>query len=145
VRLTSDDCWGYLQTADHGVLCTSKAKDPKNAIDAVPVCFAVVSKLIATPIDRVKTKRTADLGRVRNLDHDPSATLLCEHWDRHDWSQLWWVRASLLRRSGPDVSSSTIAACDAALRDKYVQYRDTDFATLLVFTVESLIGWSGAG
>jgi hypothetical protein len=132
------------------VLCTSKpnstakAKDAKTTIDAVPVCFAVVSDLIATPVDRVKPKRTSELGRLRNLDHDPAATLLCEHWDRHDWTGLWWVRASLLRLSSPDVSSSTIAECDAALRGKYTQYRDTDFATILVFKVQSLIGWSGA-
>jgi hypothetical protein len=127
-----------LRAADHGVLCTSNSK----TIDAVPVCFAVVSELIASPIDRVKPKRTTELARLRNLDRDPSATLLCEHWDRHDWTRLWWVRAHLVRRSAPDVRSSVLAACDTALRGKYVQYRDTDFADILVFDVTSLVGWT---
>jgi hypothetical protein len=123
------------------VLCTS---NPKSTLDAVPVCFAVVSHLIATPIDLVKPKHTTELGRLRNLDRDPSATLLCEQWDRHDWSRLWWVRAHLVRRSGPDVPSSMLADCDTALRHKYLQYRDADFAGILVFDVRSLVGWSGA-
>jgi hypothetical protein len=123
------------------VLSTS---NPKSTIDAVPVCFAVVSDLIATPIDRVKPKRTTELGRLHNLDRDPSATLLCEHWDPHDWTQLWWVRAHLVRRSGANLPPSMRAECAAALRDKYVQYRDADFAEILVFDVKSLVGWSGA-
>ena len=144
MRLTGQDCWTALRAADHGVLCTSNPKSAESTIDAVPVCFAVVSDLIAAPIDRVKPKRTTELGRLRNLDHDPSATLLCEHWDRHDWSQLWWVRASLVRLSSGDVSPSLLAECDVALRGKYAQYRDTEFATILVFEVKSLVGWSGA-
>ena len=59
MRLLSDECWTRLQAADHGVLCTMGA-DRK--IDAVPVCFAVVSHLLITPIDRVKPKATTDLG-----------------------------------------------------------------------------------
>ena len=32
---------------------------------------------------------------VPNLEADPRATLLVDHWDRDDWSQLWWVRIGL--------------------------------------------------
>ena len=46
VRMTRDDCWRVVRAADHGVLCTS---NPKGTIDAVPVCFAVVPKMIVTP------------------------------------------------------------------------------------------------
>ena len=142
MRLSSDECWNGVRAADHGVFCTTGA-DRK--IDAVPVCFAVVSQLMVTPIDRVKPKGTTDLGRLKNLDRDASATLLCEHWDRHDWSRLWWVRAHLVRRSGHDVSGSLLEECDGALRDKYPQYRETDFAELVVFDVTSLIGWRAVG
>ena len=139
MRLSSDECWSRVRAADHGVLCTTGAR---LAIDAVPVCFAVVSKVIVTPIDRVKPKDTTDLGRLKNLERDATATLLCEHWNRHDWSQLWWVRVVLVRRSGHDVSDQLLEECEGALRDKYTQYRDADFAELVLLDVKSLLGWA---
>ena len=139
MRLSKDECWSRVRAADHGVLCTSGARQ---TIDAVPVCFTVVSKVIVTPIDRVKPKSTTDLGRLKNLERDATATLLCEQWDRQDWSQLWWVRAHLARRSGHDVSDSLLEECEGALRDKYAQYRDADFAELVLFDVTSLLGWA---
>jgi hypothetical protein len=114
-------------------------------IDAVPACFAVVSHLLVTPVDRVKPKTTTDLGRLKNLDRDDSATFLCEHWDRHDWSQLWWVRVHLVRRPGQELSGPLLEECDRALRDKYAQYGVADFAELLFFDVASLIGWAAVG
>jgi PPOX class probable F420-dependent enzyme len=142
MRLSTDQCWSYLRAADHGALCTI---NEKSTVDAVPVCFAIVSKVIATPVDRVKPKETTELGRLKNLERDASASLLCDHWDRDDWSALWWVRAQLLRRSPHDVSPSLLEECDAALRGKYHQYRDADFADVIVFNVKSLTGWSAAG
>jgi PPOX class probable F420-dependent enzyme len=139
--LSTDECWGFLRAADHGALCTVNGK---GGIDAVPVCFAVVGKVVATPIDTVKPKRTTALGRLTNLERDAAATLLCDHWNRYDWSQLQWVRAHLVRRSAHDVSKALQDDCDAALRAKYSQYRDTEFADIIVFTVKSVIGWSAA-
>jgi PPOX class probable F420-dependent enzyme len=141
MRLSTDDCWSTLRAAEHGVLCTV---NEKKTVDAVPVCFAVVGKVIATPIDTVKPKRTTELGRLSNLERDTSATLLCDHWDRADWSQLWWVRAHLTRRSAHDVSNALLEECDAALRGKYDQYRDSEFANVIVFNVKTMVGWSGA-
>jgi len=142
VRLPIEACWSLLGAAEHGVLCTA---GPGQRIDAVPVCFVVVYGAIATPIDRVKPKETTELGRVRNLDRDVNAALLCEHWSLDDWSQLWWVRAHLVRRSGNDWSPTLHERSESALRQKYVQYRDTDFAQLLLFDVASLAGWSATG
>jgi hypothetical protein len=141
VRLSTDVCWRYLRAADHGIFCTS---NPQRRIDAVPVCFAIVLELIATPVDRVKPKVTNELGRLRNLDHDATATLLCEHWDRDDWSQLWWVRAHLVRRPDNDVSAQRREECERALREKYPQYKETDFAEVVYLDVKSLVGWSAA-
>jgi hypothetical protein len=141
VRLTNEQCWANLATADHGVLCTNGAR---GAIDAVPVCFAVVGKVIASPIDTVKAKDTTELGRLKNLDADATATLLCEQWVRHDWSRLWWVKVQLGRRSGHDLSATLREGCEAELRRKYFQYRGTEFADLLVFTVKSVSGWAAS-
>jgi hypothetical protein len=139
VRLTHDQCWNHLAQADHGVLCTSGAG---GAIDAVPVCYVVADKVIASPVDLVKPKYTTELGRLKNLDRNATATLLCEQWSRHDWSRLWWVRAHLVRRSSDDVQASLFEEYEAALRERYYQYRGVDFAELLVFDVTSVTGWA---
>jgi hypothetical protein len=70
------------------------------AVDAVPSCLAVVGARIVTPIDTAKPKTTTDLARRTNLERDARAALLCEHWDPHDWSRLWWVRARLAKAPG---------------------------------------------
>ena len=92
VSLNHDACWDLLRSAEHGVLCTTNAE---RAIDAVPVCYAVVGDLVVSPVDRIKPKTTTALKRSENLWRHPAATLLWEHWDADDWSQLWWVRVRL--------------------------------------------------
>ncbi|HWD54670.1 MAG TPA: hypothetical protein VG346_06090 [Acidimicrobiales bacterium] len=139
MKLTSDQCWSHLAEVDHGVLCTTGAR---GAIDAVPVCFVVVGKVLVSPIDTVKAKESTELGRLKNLDRDATATLLCERWVRHDWSQLWWVRTQLVRRSGHDLTATLRQESETALRHKYFQYRGTEFADLLVFDVKSVSGWA---
>jgi len=141
VRLSNDECWGRVRAADHGVLCTTGTR---RTIDAVPVCFAVVSKVIVTPVDLVKPKSTTELGRLKNLERDATATLLCEQWDRQDWSRLWWVRMHLARKSRDEVSDPLLEKCEEALRHKYAQYGDAAFAELVVFDVTSLVGWAAA-
>jgi hypothetical protein len=105
----------------------------------VPVCFAVAGRRIAVPVDRVKPKDTTELQRTRNLDADPRAALLCDHWDRNDWSRLWWVRASLVRIDATGPERSRLASLLGA---KYPPYADQPFAGLLVFRVAALAGWS---
>ncbi len=141
MRMTTDDCWRAVRTTDHGVLCTS---NPNGTIDAVPVCFAVVPKMIVTPIDRVKPKSTTQLERLRNLDHDATATLLCERWDPDDWSRLWWVRAHLARRPVHDITERQHEEGERTLREKYVQYENTEFADVVFLDVQALVGWSAA-
>jgi hypothetical protein len=80
------------------------------------------------------------LQRVKNLDADPRATLLCDHWDGEDWSRLWWVRAALER---VDVGSESRARLEEGLRRKYPQYQRAVFASLLTFRITEVTGWSG--
>ncbi len=141
VTLSPDESRARLVASDHGVLSTF---DPGHGIHAVPVCFAVVDDRLAVPVDRVKAKRSTDLRRTHNLALDPRATLLCEHWDPDDWSRLWWVRAILRHCDDDAVGAATAAALDAGLRDRYPPYRTTEFASLLVFDIESVIGWSAS-
>jgi hypothetical protein len=106
----------------------------------VPVCFVVEGSTLAVPVDSVKPKSSVRLQRARNLDADPRAVLLCDHWDAADWSQLWWVRASIRR---VDVETSTRDHLASLLSEKYAQYRDRPFTELLTFRVAGLTGWSG--
>jgi hypothetical protein len=141
MRLTNEQCMANLAAVDHGVLCTNGAR---GSIDVVPVCFVVVRKMVASPIDTVKAKDTTELGRLKNLEGDASATLLCEQWVRHDWSQLWWVKAQLTRRSPHDISGPLREECEQGLRNKYFQYRGSEFADLIVFNVKSVSGWAAS-
>ena len=124
--------------ADHGVLATL---EPSRGADLVPVCFAIVGDTVAVPIDSVKPKGSTALGRIRNLERDPRATLLTECWDAANWARLWWVRLSLRRRPAPD---DVLARLVASLRERYPQYRDTPFADVLTFRIERDSGWSAA-
>jgi PPOX class probable F420-dependent enzyme len=124
--------------ADHGVLAT--LHEPRGA-DLVPVCFAILDDRVAIPIDSVKPKRSTALGRIGNLERDPRATLLVEHWDAEDWSRLWWVRL-LLRRS--EEPPERVAALERALRDRYPQYAAARFVEILTFRIDNIGGWAAS-
>ncbi len=138
LRLDSRRCRDLLRRSDHGVLATLH---PVRGVDPVPACFVVTGNRLAVPIDNVKPKASADLQRTRNLDGDPRAALLCEHWDGDDWSQLWWVRASLVRVvADPDDRSEL----ESLLVRKYPRYEDQTFAAVLVFRITELAGWTAS-
>jgi hypothetical protein len=91
----------------------------------------------------VKPKASLRLQRERNLEADPRATLLVEHWDAGDWSRLWWVRAEL--RWQADADADLTAELGARLADRYPQYRDQPFARVLVLHIVAVTGWAGDG
>lgn len=145
-----------LMVHDHGVLCTVH---PERGVDAVPVVYAIEGDHLGVPIDRVKPKASTRLQRQRNVEADPRATLLIEHWDRDDWSQLWWVRAELRwctppgagGREDDETGVGSVSLADplgARLADllveRYAQYADRPFAGLLVFEIDTVTGWSAS-
>ena len=80
MRLAEDEARARLTAFDHGILCTVHAE---RGVDAVPVAYAVDEDgYVGVPVDRVKPKASFRLQRERNLEADPRATLLVEHWDR---------------------------------------------------------------
>ncbi len=100
---------------------------------------------MGVPVDLVKPKDSLRLQRQRNLEADRRATLLLEHWDRDDWTRLWWVRAEM-HWVGEDRSLEETLA--VRLADRYPQYRDRPFARVLVFSLDGITGWAaspGAG
>jgi hypothetical protein len=141
MRLSEHEVHARLAAHDHGILCTVHAE---RGVDAVPVAYVIdEDRYVGVPVDRVKPKVSSQLQRERNLLADPRATLLVEHWDRDDWSQLWWVRAEL--RWQRDASGRASALADR-LAGRYGQYRDQPFDRVLVLRIVGVAGWAaGAG
>lgn len=130
------ECWRRLEHARSGVLSTVHRD---RGVDAVPVVFAVVGRTVAVPIDRVKAKRSTDLQRVRNVEHDPRCVLLVDNYD-DDWSRLWWVR--LHATGGLVEGDAEAASATAALAGRYPAYRDPDaIAAVLRLTPTRITGW----
>ncbi len=140
MRLAEHEARVRLRSHDHGILCTVHAE---RGVDAVPVAYAVDDDgYVGVPVDQVKPKASLRLQRERNLEADPRATLLAEHWDRGDWSRLWWVRAEL--RWQDDPAASRAAALAVLLARRYPQYQDQPFARVLVLRIAGLTGWAAA-
>ena len=138
VHLDRAEALRRATAADHGVLATL---DRNHGPSLVPACFAIDDDRIAVPIDSVKPKGSTALGRVRNLERDPRATLLVESWDPVDWSRLWWVHLRLVRTSE---SRERVERLERLLRERYVQYRDGPFVDILTFRIENVGGWEAA-
>ena len=109
----------------------------------MPVVYAVVNGPVGVPVDLVKSKSSARLQRERNLESDPRAALLVEHWDRDDWSTLWWVRAHL-RWLGDDTDGLTSELAER-LAARHDQYRGQPFSRVLVFRIDAVAGWAAEG
>lgn len=138
MRITAEESLSRLLTHDHGILATVH---PERGVDAVPVVYAVLDNVVAIPVDQVKPKAAGRLQRERNLQTDPRASLLVEHWDPVDWSRLWWVRAELrwATHVGPSADRLT-----ELLATKYPQYADAPFDRLLTLSIVAVTGWSAA-
>ena len=137
MKLSFEQSISLLDEFDHGTLCTAH---PERGVDAVPVLYGFHAGCIGIPIDTVKPKSSPQLQRERNLELDPRATLLIEHWDRHDWSRLWWVRAEL--RWVPSADETTIGALGARLEQRFEQYREQPFLRMLTFELVAATGWA---
>lgn len=129
-----------LADHDHAVLCTLHVE---RGVDAVPCVYAVDDDgHIGIPIDTVKAKSSTRLQRQRNLEADPRATLLADHWDADDWSDLWWVRAEL--RWMQDPPAERVTELSERLVQRYPQYRNRPFAGILVLRIVGLHGWAAS-
>jgi PPOX class probable F420-dependent enzyme len=135
VHLDKAEALRRAAAADHGVLATLNRN---HGPSLVPACFAIDGDRLAVPNDSVKPKGSTALGRVRNLERDPRATLLVEHWDPLDWSRLWWVQLLLVRT---DEAEARVARLEELLRERYEQYRDGPFIEILTFRIENVGGW----
>jgi hypothetical protein len=140
MKLSRQEALARLVVHDHGILCTVHAT---RGVDAVPVVYSVDQEgHVGVPVDRVKPKTSSRLQRERNLETDPRATLLIEHWDRDDWSRLWWVRAELQWQEDP--AHEDVVTLATSLADRFSQYEAQPFVRVLVFRVAEITGWAAA-
>jgi len=140
MKLDADEARARLAAHDHGILCTLH---DARGVDAVPVVYVVdADGYVGVPVDLVKQKASSRLQRERNLERDPRATLLVEHWDRDDWSQLWWVRAELRWQSEAAPRAQALAGLLAV---RFEQYREQPFAQVLVLHITGVSGWAAGG
>jgi len=86
----------------------------------VPCCFALDADTLYSAVD-AKPKSTLDLRRVQNIRSNSAVSLLVDHYDDADWSQLWWVRVDGNGRTADDAVERARAI--ALLSTKYEQYR----------------------
>ena len=104
----------------------------------VPCCFAGRGDTLYTAVD-AKPKTTTHLQRLRNLEADPAAALLIDHY-ADDWSELWWVRVDADARI-IDTGAEFVAALDL-LAAKYEQYRrDRPPGPVVALDVRSWRAW----
>ena len=141
MRLSAEDARARLAAHVHGVMCTVHSE---RGPDPVPAVYALDDDgFVGIPVDRVKPKASSHLQRERNMEADPRAALLVEHWDAADWTRLWWVRAELRREDDP--SPARVNELAARLARTVPQYADQPFHRVLVCRLVGVTGWAAAG
>ena len=113
--------------------------DPDGRPNVVPCVFALEGDTVHLVVDR-KPKRTARLQRIANLQRDPRATLLIDHYDE-DWDALWWIRLRGRARvvdDGPALDRTL-----TLLRVKYAQYEAVALEEIAIrIDVQDWRAWS---
>ncbi len=107
-----------LAAARSGYLATVR---PDGRPHVVVVTFALIDEFAVTAIDH-KPKSTRRLQRLANIEANPMASLLVDHYDDDDWEGLWWVRVdgdAAIHHEGP-LREHAIEA----LTIKYAQYKE---------------------
>ena len=107
----------------------------------VPITFALDDDTIYFAID-FKPKKTADLQRLRNIEANPSVSVLVDHYE-DDWTKLWWVRVDGSARIVID--GAVFEKGIALLTQRYSPYRSARPAgPVVAIAVERMTGWSAS-
>jgi PPOX class probable F420-dependent enzyme len=108
----------------------------------VPITFAVTDETIVTMIDH-KPKTTSRVQRLRNIEANPSASVLVDEW-AEDWERLRWVRVD---------GTASIHSEDEVWRRarevlvaKYIQYSDQPpEGAAIAISIDGLTSWASSG
>ena len=101
----------------------------------VPMVFAVDETRLVSAVDD-KPKSTTDLRRLDNIAVNPFVSVLVDHYDDANWTQLWWARADGWGRIYAEYDLTALIA-------RYAQYREQPPAgPVIVIEVDHWSGWS---
>lgn len=134
--MTAAEARGRFAAAPVARLATADAAGRPHL---VPIAFAVAGDTVYSAVD-AKPKRTRALRRLANVEANPAVSLLADHWDEDDWTQLWWARADGTGRVLDAGAAEARRAIDL-LRERYPRQRDQ--GAVLAVDVERWSGWSG--
>lgn len=104
----------------------------------VPIVFVLALDTVYSVVDN-KPKRTTELRRLRNVQANPAASILVDHYDDIDWGALWWVRADGGARVLEPMEQEARTAI-ALLAERYPQQRPA--GSVLALDVERWSQWS---
>lgn len=102
----------------------------------VPVCFCHWEGRLFIALDE-KPKRVGvkQLKRVRNIEENPQATLLVDHYDE-DWQQLWFLMIE--SRASVEIIPERARQ---RLMEKYPQYRFQTLEQAIVLEPQRCVAW----
>ena len=111
---------------------------PNGQPHVVPVTYALTGNSVVTMIDH-KPKTTNRLQRLINIENNPVATLMSDHYSE-DWSALWWVRVD--GGASIHIEDRVWEESAAALRAKYGQYAENSpRGPAVVISVDRVTSW----
>jgi PPOX class probable F420-dependent enzyme len=104
----------------------------------VPCVFVFEGDTIYTPIDH-KRKRTRRLQRLRNIEANPEAALLVDHYSE-SWDECWWVRLrgrARILHGGDEYDHAR-----ALMMARYKQYSDAaQISPVIAIDIDEWVGW----
>jgi PPOX class probable F420-dependent enzyme len=117
---------------DRGRVARLATADANGVPHLVPICYAIVGDTLYVTVDEKPKRTDIPLKRLRNIAENPEVAVTVDRWDE-DWRRLAWVmlrgRAEILA----DGEEHDLA--QAALRERYPQYRSMDLAGLPVIAM----------
>ncbi|MFV1961679.1 MAG: TIGR03668 family PPOX class F420-dependent oxidoreductase [Acidimicrobiia bacterium] len=124
-----------LGAARVGHLVTTR---PNGQPHVVPVVYALVGNSVVTMIDH-KPKTTDRLQRLINIENNPVATLMSDHYSE-DWTALWWVRVD--GEASVHIGDQVWEESAAALSAKYGQYAENSpRGPAVVISLDKVTSW----
>lgn len=113
--------------------------DDRGRPHLVPIVFAYHDRHVYTAVDH-KPKSTYRLKRIRNIEANPTVSVLVDHY-HDDWARLWWVRIdgqARVVRGGPAFRTGI-----ALLAGKYRPYASQPPpGPVITVRVETIRVWS---
>lgn len=141
--MIAEPCRKQREILESGRVARMATVDQAGKPHVIPVCYAYVSGLIYTPIDK-KPKSVAvnTLVRIKNIRSNPHVSLIIDEY-YEDWSRLYFLKisglASLIQK-GDEYENSLMSLCE-----KYSQYREMDLLNLglplIKILPERIVSW----